>query len=68
MTVPAHEPLLTPEEVAEVLRVDPSTVRRQAAAGLIPAFCFRGTGTRVTYRFKMSEILDYSRVPNRQRR
>ncbi|MFE3449661.1 BldC family transcriptional regulator [Nonomuraea sp. NPDC059194] len=35
---PAHEPLLTPSEVAAMFRVDPKTVTRWAKAGKLTSF------------------------------
>jgi excisionase family DNA binding protein len=49
---PARDPLLTPGEVAALMRVDPKTVTRWAAAGKISAIRTPG-GHR---RFRESEV------------
>ena len=48
------EPLLTTEEVAELLRIEPVTVRRLAIRGEIPAFRIAGE-----YRFTMTGVENF---------
>lgn len=60
MTDPAAPDLLTPGEVAALLRVDPKTVSRWAAAGLVDSIKTPG-GHR---RFRRSDIERLATFPN----
>lgn len=56
------ERLLTVAEAAEALRLDPSQVRRMAAAGKIPAYRLPSAGSRCHYRFDLAETLEATRI------
>ncbi len=59
---PPPSPFLTAGEIGRVLRLDPSQVRRLAAAGKIPCHAFPSLGGRTHYRFVLEEVLDHTRV------
>ncbi len=48
--------LMTVREVAEILRVDETTLRRWIVAGTMPAVKLPHKGKRTQYRIKRSEI------------
>ncbi len=52
--IPLDEPLMTPDEVAAILRLAPLTVSRMARAGRI-----RAVRTAAGYRFQRAAIADY---------
>jgi excisionase family DNA binding protein len=48
--------LLTVDEVAKTLRVDPTTVRRWIKQGALQAVPLPHTGKRQTYRFRKKDL------------
>lgn len=53
---PPESPLLTPREVADLLRVDATTVRRWITIGALPAVTLPGAGIQRAYRIQRSAI------------
>lgn len=53
------EPFVRPEKVAEFLGVDKATVVRYASLGLLPGHPIRESGTRIHWRFLLSEVRDF---------
>jgi len=48
--------LLTVQEVADLLRVDPTAIRRWIIAGILPAVCLPHRAKRQTYRIKREDV------------
>lgn len=56
LTVPYEDELLTVYEVAYVLRVDETTVRRWVTQGILSAVVLPHKGKRQSYRIKRSAL------------
>ena len=55
-----NEPLVTPEEAANFLRISPVTVKKMAREGDLPAHPIRN-GIRKRWRFRISELVSHMR-------